>query len=136
MANAGHLSEFSLLHFSFLSYLFVSLSLRFTFRNRRHILHNPISSCPYRFMQNCVCRMRWPVFLEREILIVVGNQYIALASVSGRWEGNFGPICINQPESWLNSLAGNEVSGHLLAISLMVHTDIGGTWDCMGPCKH
>ncbi|GFU59109.1 hypothetical protein TNCV_1920411 [Trichonephila clavipes] len=45
---------------------------------------------------SCVCRAWRPVSLERRVLVIEGNQHIALASASGKREVHFGPMCINR----------------------------------------
>lgn len=55
-----------------------------------------------------------------------------LATSSNRWERYIDPVCFTAGQLTYH-LQGYQVSGHLLAISLRMETDIGVSCERMGP---
>ncbi|GFU38121.1 uncharacterized protein TNCV_4328311 [Trichonephila clavipes] len=68
----------------------------------------------------CVCRAWRPVSLERRVLVIKGNQHIALASASGKREVHFGLMCIQSSGGKVYRLLGIKRLICLLTAALKV----------------
>ncbi|GFY33039.1 putative RNA-directed DNA polymerase from transposon X-element [Trichonephila clavipes] len=81
----------------------------------------------------CVRRARRPVSLERRVLVIEGNEHIALASASDKREVHFGPMCINRLVGRVYRLLGIKRSICLLIAALKVVVCTGMHSECIGP---
>ncbi|GFR01587.1 hypothetical protein TNCT_405521 [Trichonephila clavata] len=83
-----------------------------------------------------VCRAWRPVSLEKRVLVIEGNQHIALASASGKREVHFGPMCINRLVGQFYCLLGIKRSICLLTAALRVVVCTGTYCERIGPGQH